>query len=111
VTSGVGCVSGMSSKREYPIAAGNPLPTIDWYNYPAWCNGFNTGSVILNGFTFGRDMDTYSNSGQSDQLGTGATNTISNLAPGIYSFTVTNSAGCRSGSSAILKSMLQQGLL
>jgi hypothetical protein len=38
--------------------------------------------------------------GNLTNSGTGTTKTISDLAPGIYSFTVTNSAGCTSGSSA-----------
>jgi gliding motility-associated-like protein len=99
VTNSIGCVSGLSANviissqpkiPSAPLAVSitqptNVLPTgsVDLVGLP------ESGSWILKRFP---DSLTLS--------GNGINKTISGLAPGIYAFTVTNSSGCTSASSA-----------
>ena len=100
VTNGAGCVSGMSANVNIPSQPETPSPPLIGTITQPGGNGLITGSVILNGLPSEGIWTLILTPGNLTSSGTGATNTISNLAPGIYSFTVTNSAGCTSGSSA-----------
>jgi gliding motility-associated-like protein len=59
-----------------------------------------TGSVVLNGLPAAGTWTLTRNPGGIITNGTGTSTTVSGLAPGTYSFTVTNSQGCISPSSA-----------
>ncbi len=56
---------------------------------------FQAGKVVLNGLPAGNWTLTQSPGGTT--AGSGVTTTVSNLAPGIYTFTVTSESGCTSG--------------
>jgi gliding motility-associated-like protein len=58
-----------------------------------------TGSVVLNGLPSPGAWILTRNPGSVTTAGSGTTTTISNLSPGSYTFTVTNSSGCISSSS------------
>jgi hypothetical protein len=98
VTSGAGCVSGMSANVNIPSQPETPYPPlIGTITQPG--NGLTMGSVVLNELPSEGTWTLTLTPGNLTSSGTGTTNTISDLAPGIYNFTVTNSAGCTSGSS------------
>jgi len=100
VTNGAGCVSGMSANVNIPSQPETPSPPLIGTITQPDGNGIITGSVILNGLPSEGTWTLTLTPGNLTSSGTGTAKTISDLAPGIYSFTVTNSAGCTSGSSA-----------
>ncbi len=59
-----------------------------------------TGSVILNSLPATGDWTVARNPGGQTTSGSGTSTTISGLAPGTYTFTVTNSNGCTSAASS-----------
>jgi gliding motility-associated-like protein len=63
-------------------------------------SGISTGSVTLNGLPADGSWTLTLTPGNITITGSGATKTITGLVPGTYSFKVTNSDGCTSGSSA-----------
>ena len=63
-------------------------------------SGSATGSVILNGLPASGSWTLNLSPSNIAIPGNGSTKTISSLAPGTYSVTVTNSAGCTSAASA-----------
>ena len=96
VTSEAGCISFASATvviNAAPVAPAAPI--IGTVTQPASCAA-PTGSVVLNGLPA---TGTWTiNPGAI--TGTGATKTLTNLAPGTYSFNVTSEAGCISVESA-----------
>ena len=99
VTNSSGCVSGMSANVNIISPPGVPSPPlIGTITQPH--NGLLTGSVILNGLPATGIWILTLTPGNSKTTGSGITSTVSGLAPGIYSFTVTNASGCVSVSSA-----------
>jgi len=60
----------------------------------------STGSVVLNGLPSTGTWTLTRNPGAVITTGTGTSTTVSDLAPGTYSFTVTSAEGCTSVSSA-----------
>jgi gliding motility-associated-like protein len=99
LTNAGGCVSVMSANVTIPPQPVNPsTPLIGTITQPV--NELLTGSVVLNGLPESGLWTLTLIPGNITTSGTGITKTISGLAIGTYSFTVTNSAGCTSGLSA-----------
>ncbi len=63
------------------------------------CN-LPTGSVVLNGLSSSGDWTITRSPGGQTTTGSGTSTTITGLAPGTYTFTVTNALGCTSAPSA-----------
>jgi hypothetical protein len=98
VTNDQGCTSSASSSAVINAQPATPsAPTIGTITQPT-CT-VSTGSVDLTGLPSGNWTLTRSPGGNTSTGSTSAT-TISGLAPGTYTFTVTNSAGCTSSASA-----------
>ena len=99
VTNINGCVSEMSANVNIPAQPVTPSPpVIGTITQPH--SGLLTGSVVLNGLPETGNWTLTLIPGNITSFGNGSTRTISGLAAGTYSFTVTNSAGCTSGQSA-----------
>jgi len=102
LTNASGCVSVMSANvtiPPQPVTPSTPsTPLIGTITQPV--NELLTGSVVLNGLPESGLWTLTLIPGNITTSGTGITKTISGLAIGTYSFTVTNSAGCTSGLSA-----------
>jgi len=99
VTDASGCTSGFSANIVIHAQPVTPaVPSVGTITQPT-C-GVQTGSVILSGlpgtgtWTLTRSPD------GSTSTGRGTSTTLSGLSKGIYTYTVTNSGGCTSGSSA-----------
>ena len=73
-------------------------PTVGTRTHPT-CT-VATGSVILNGLPSSGEWTITQSPGGNTYTGTGTSTTISGLASGTYTFTVTNALGCTSASSA-----------
>jgi gliding motility-associated-like protein len=94
-----GCVSVMSANVTIPSQPLSPSPPIiGTITQPH--NDVLTGSVVLNGLPQNGNWTLTLTPGNITAYGSGSTKTISGLNPGTYSFTVTNSLGCNSVSSA-----------
>jgi gliding motility-associated-like protein len=99
VTNVSGCISVTSSnvvinaQPSFP-----PAPVVGTITLPT-CTA-STGSVLLNGLPSSGIWTLIRTSGGITTPGSGTSTIVSNLAEGIYTFTVTNSAGCISPSSA-----------
>jgi gliding motility-associated-like protein len=99
LTNASGCVSPMSANVIIPPQPLTPSPpVIGAITQPVY--QLPTGSVVLSGLPESGTWILTLNPGNITTPGTGIAKTISGLEPGIYSFTVTNSAGCTSGLSA-----------
>ena len=99
LTSSSGCTSAMSANVIIPSQPVPPSPPlIGAITQPV--NEVPTGSVVLNGLPASGAWTLKLIPGNVITSGTGITTTISGLAPGIYNFSVTNSAGCTSALSA-----------
>lgn len=101
VTNANGCTS--VSSGNVVINAQPPTPTAPVINsiIAPTCT-VSTGSVILEGLPATGTWTITRSPGGITTTGTGATTTISLLSTGSYTFTVTNSYGCNSPSSAIV---------
>ena len=98
LTTSTGCVSVLSANVIIPVQPIVPTPLlIGTITQPR--SDLPTGSVVLNGLPANGSWTLTLTPGNLTTLGAGITKTISGLAPGSYSFTVTNSAGCTSASS------------
>jgi gliding motility-associated-like protein len=99
VTNSTGCVSGLSANIVISSQPANPsAPLVVSITQPT--NGLPTGSVELSGLPVsGSWILTRSPDGLT-LSGIGIKKTITGLTSGIYAFTVTNSSGCTSASSA-----------
>ena len=93
VTNEAGCISGSSASVVINTQPATPTnPTVGTIIQPT-CT-VSTGSVVLNGLPSGSWIIN-----PGGITGSTTSKTISGLQEGTYSFTVTNSAGCISGSS------------
>jgi gliding motility-associated-like protein len=99
VSNSSGCVSVMSANVTIPYQPASPLPPIIGTITQPY-NDLQTGSVVLNGLPVNENWSLTLTPGNITAFGSGSTKTISGLNPGTYSFTVTNSQGCTSLSSA-----------
>ena len=99
VASSAGCISGLSANVVIPTQPDLPTPPIIGTITQPGVNS-PTGSVVLNGLPDNGTWKLVLSPGNSTTTGSGTTITISGLVAGTYSFTVTNSAGCISASSA-----------
>jgi gliding motility-associated-like protein len=94
VTTADGCLSVASLNVIIPAPpAIPPAPTIGTITQPTFA--VPSGSVVLNGLPSGSWVITRL-PGAVTTAGTGTSRTISNLAGGVFTFTVTNSTGCTS---------------
>jgi gliding motility-associated-like protein len=93
------CVSGLSANVSIPAQPEIPAPPlIGTITQPVVDSP--TGSVVLNGLPDKGPWKLILSPGNIATSGSGTTITISGLVAGTYSFTVTDSAGCISASSA-----------
>ena len=99
VSSSAGCVSAMSANVTIPSQPYTPSPPIIGTITQPQID-LQTGSVVLNGLPENGNWTLTLTPGNIIAFGSGPTKTISGLAEGTYSFTVTNSQGCTSVSSA-----------
>lgn len=98
VTNSSGCNSGLSNNVIIPVISASPsAPVIGMITQPV--SNLPTGSVVLNGLPETGNWTLTMTPGNIVTSGTGTSKTISGLSAGTYSFTVTNAAGCTSGSS------------
>jgi gliding motility-associated-like protein len=99
LTNVAGCVSGMSANVIIPSQPVTPsAPLIGTITQPV--HDLPTGSVVLNGLPASGNWTLIRFPGNVITSGNGTSTTISGLAEGVYSYTVTNSAGCTSYMSA-----------
>ena len=99
LTNAAGCVSPMSANVIIPSQPVTPsAPIIGTITQPV--PDLPTGSVVLNGLPESGNWTLTRFPGNVITPGTGASITISGLAEGVYSYTVTNSDGCTSYMSA-----------
>ena len=87
-----------SAPKSITVNARPTAPTVGTITQPT-CT-VATGSVALSGLPASGTWTLTRNPGAVTTTGTGTTTTINGLAPGTYTFTVTNAAGCISVSSA-----------
>ncbi len=98
VTNAAGCVSAASANVLIPVQPATPSPPlIGLITQPRYDAPF--GTVVLNGLPSGTWTLTLM-PGNVVTTGTGTTKIVTGIASGIYSFTVTNAAGCTSLASA-----------
>ena len=99
VTNTTGCISNASAGVVISAQSSSPTaPVIVTITQPT-CT-VSTGSVILSGLPSTGTWTLTRTPGGVTTTGSGANTTIPNLAEGIYTYTVTNSEGCISQSSA-----------
>jgi gliding motility-associated-like protein len=99
ITNSNGCVSGLSANVVILQSPGIPsTPMVGIITQPVYETP--TGSVVLSGLPPVGVWTLTLTPGNVPTYGTGINKLVSGLATGTYSFTVTNSAGCISGSSA-----------
>ena len=96
VKNAAGCISGATPITVNGPPAGPSAPVVGTITQPTCAVA--TGSVVLSGLPAGNWTITR-NPGAVTTNGTGASTTISGLAAGTYTFTVTNSLGCISPAS------------
>lgn len=77
------------------VNANPTAPTAGTITYPT-CS-VETGSIVINGLPSG--LWTLTQTPGGEMKGSGSSTTVSGLAPGTYTFTVTSEAGCTSSSS------------
>ncbi|AYQ33261.1 choice-of-anchor Q domain-containing protein [Runella sp. SP2] len=95
VTNDAGCTSVASGNVEINSQPSTPsAPVVGTITQPTCTT--STGSVILSGLPSSGQWTLTRNPGSVTSTGAGATTTVSGLASGIYTFTVTNDAGCKS---------------
>lgn len=95
VTNNSGCTSAASTDVVINVAPGTPsTPTAGTIVQPT-CT-VPTGSVTINGLPSSGNWSLGITPGNISVTGSGTTRTITSLAPGTYTFTVTNDAGCTS---------------
>ncbi|AYQ30944.1 T9SS type A sorting domain-containing protein [Runella sp. SP2] len=93
VTNDAGCVSLASGNVEINSQPSTPsAPVVGTITQPTCSTP--TGSVVLSGLPSSGQWTLTRNPGSATSTGTGATTTVSGLASGTYTFTVTNDAGC-----------------
>jgi gliding motility-associated-like protein len=98
VSNSSGCASAPSANVVVPAQPPIPsAPLIGLITQPRYDSPF--GTIVLNGLPAGTWTLTMS-PGNVVTSGTGTTKTVTGIASGVYSFTVTNSAGCTSAPSA-----------
>jgi len=108
VVNSAGCSSVASASAVINTLPGMPSPPIiGTITQPG--NGVSTGSVNLSGLPGNGSWTLIITPGNTTVTGSGTTKTITNLAVGTYSITVTNSAGCKSGPSATFEIQASAG--
>ncbi len=108
VVNSTGCSSVASASAVINTGPGIPSPpVIGTITQPG--NGVSTGSVNLSGLPGNGSWTLTITPGNTTVTGSGTTKTITNLAAGTYSVTVTNSAGCISGPSATFEIQASAG--
>ena len=109
VSSEAGCISRSSDNVVINAQPATPgTPTVGAITPPSCI--ITSGSVVLNGLPPSGTWTLTRNPGGIKTTGTGVSKTISGLATGTYTFTVTNAAGCNSGSTSAVTIPLQPGI-
>ena len=99
VTNSSGCISASSANVVINAQPATPsAPTIGTITQPT--TSVSTGSIALSGLPSSGTWTLTRYPGGNTTTGSGTTTTVSALTPGTYYFTVTNSSGCISASSA-----------
>ena len=99
VTNAFGCTSASSANVVINPQPPTPTPPVVGTITHPTC-AVATGSVALSGLPSTGTWTITRSPGGAITTGTGTTRTITGLLPGTYTFTVTNSSGCTSASSA-----------
>jgi hypothetical protein len=101
VTNASGCTSSASASAVIDAQPPTPTaPVIGTITQPSL--SVPTGSVVLNGLPATGTWTLIRTPGGTITAGTGSGRTISGLAPGTYTFTVTNAFGCISPASSVV---------
>jgi len=109
VSSEAGCISRSSDNVVINAQPATPgTPTVGAITPPSCI--ITSGSVVLSGLPPSGTWTLTRNPGGIKTTGTGVSKTISGLATGTYTFTVTNAAGCNSGSTSAVTIPLQPGI-
>ncbi len=108
VVNSAGCSSVPSASTVINTLPGMPSPpVIGTVTQPG--SGVSVGSVNLSGLPGNGAWTLTITPGNTTVTGNGTTETITNLAVGTYSVTVTNSAGCKSSPSATFEIQASSG--
>jgi gliding motility-associated-like protein len=95
VTTADGCLSVLSANVVIPVQPLSPAaPTVGTITQPTLA--VPSGSVVLSGLPSSGQWVITQLPGAVTTAGTGTSKTITNLAGGVFTFTVTNSSGCTS---------------
>jgi gliding motility-associated-like protein len=98
VTNAAGCLSLPSANVIIPVQPATPsAPVVGTITQPTL--GVPTGSVVLSGLPSSGTWTLTRSPGEVTTIGTGASKTITGLPAGVFTFTVTSSAGCTSTAS------------
>ena len=98
VTDAAGCTSAPSANVVINVQPSTPTaPVTGTVTHPTY--EVPTGSVVLTGLPATGTWTLTENPGGKTYTGSAATYTVTELAPGNYTFTVTNAEGCTSSSS------------
>jgi gliding motility-associated-like protein len=98
VTNAAGCISVLSVNVIIPVQPATPsAPVVGTITQPTL--GVPTGSVVLSGLPSSGTWTLTRSPGEVTTIGTGASKTITGLPAGVFTFTVTSSAGCTSTAS------------
>ena len=95
VTNAAGCTSAIIRQCGDQCTTSNTSCTNCWHITQPTC-AVATGSVALSGLPSTGTWTLTRSPGAVTTTGTGTTTTINGLAPGTYTYTVTNAAGCTS---------------
>ncbi|MBE9510629.1 MAG: gliding motility-associated C-terminal domain-containing protein, partial [Bacteroidetes bacterium] len=99
VTNDAGCISSLSANVVIPEQPETPsAPVVGIITQPAYT--VPTGSVVLNELPSTGTWILTRSPGAVTTTGTGTSETITDIPPGVFTFTVTNSTGCTSTASA-----------
>ncbi len=92
-----GCKTATRTAVTATVNASPAAPAVRTITQPTCA--VSTGSVVLNGLPATGNWTLTRTPGGTTTTGTGTSTTITGLSTGTYAFTVTNTAGCTSGSS------------
>jgi hypothetical protein len=99
VTNASGCISAASANVVVNAQPATPTaPSVGTITQPTI--SLPTGSVVLNGLPSSGTWTLTRSPGGLTTTGIGTSSTLSPLAPGTYTYTVTNASGCTSAASA-----------
>ena len=108
VTNASGCISAASANVVIIVQPATPsTPTVGTITQPSCAVA--TGSVVINNLPATGAWTLTRTPGNVTTTGTGTSTTINGLAPGTYTYMVTNASGCTSAASANIVIITQPG--